>query len=1719
MKKNYFLALLSFLPFLLSAQTEFITTWKTDNLGASGDNQITIPTFPGETYNYSVDWGDGTSDINVTGNITHTYDVAGIYKVSISGLFAGISLSNSGETDRQKILEVNQWGTVQWQNFQGAFGGAQNLEIKATDVPDLSQVTSFRYAFSGCTSLVGHSSMNLWDMSNAVNLNAMFYGASLFNTYIGDWNLANAEDITEMFRYASSFNQDIGNWRFPKVTSIQWMFNYATNFNGDIGNWDVSNIEAMSFAFEYAKTFNQDISNWDTSNVTTTGYMFNNAIAFNQDISGWDVSNVRSMAGMFANAISFDQDLGDWDIQSATSLGIMFNQTRLSTKNYDNTLAGWATLPSLQSNIVFDAGFSQYCDGESSRHVLIDNFGWEIMDEGLSCPEPLSIVEVLIIDAVEDDVLYTLQPNARINRNSLANNLFNFEVYTSDDVGSVHIELQDTQNVSNTSNEAPYTLFGNSGSDYHGEELELGTYTLIVTPYSGDNLTGSMGTPHVLNFKVLDGVARPFIATWKTDTPGSANTNIIRIETLPGEQYYYDVDWGDGRRSHGFSGSTNHAYQEPGTYTIEISGNFPGLVFGSNDYASKLISIDQWGDVDWVTMKDAFMGCVNMDIRATDSPDLSNVEDMSRMFMNCSSLTGNTSIENWKTEGVANMSQMFEGATVFDQDISSWDVSNVIDMQNMFKSSGWSNANYEATLLAWSQLPSLKSNVKFGAQQNTYCSTREAHEYLTNDLGWIIHDGGLELNCVIDGQRPFLTTWKTDNVGASSNNQITIYTDTRFPGYNYTVEWGDGTKDTNVQGDIVHTYADPGVYRVAIYDHFLGMYINNAGNVRFRDDEKILSIDQWGDIQWEVLHSSFSGCGNLDMKATDIPDLSKGPRLSGLFGYCPSLIGNESINDWDISAVSKTSYMFSHATSFNQSLDNWDTGIVTNMEYMFDGATSFDQDVSTWNVSNVNHMMDMFNESGFSDINYNKALIAWAELPSLKEDVRLGAPQNQFCDATLARYDLLKNHGWEITDMGSSSGCTIFNPEEYFITTWKTNNPGVSEDNQITIPTYPGETYNYTVDWGDGTSDTHVTGNMVHTYAEPGIYEVSIIGQFPRIYFNYYPEDDKDYEKLLTVEQWGSILWTSMRGAFSKCSNLDIVAWDVPNLFNVRDMDYMFLSCQNLIGNSKLSQWDVSNVTSMVKIFGDATAFNQDIGNWNVARVTNMNNMFHNANSFNQDISSWDTSNVTNMVGMFYKSEAFDQDISNWNVGNVTEMRAMFSRALSFNKPLGAWDVGNVTDMTQMFAAAASFNQDIGNWNVSKVTTMDAMFSGASSFNQDIGNWDVSSVVNTNVMFANSAFNQDIGNWNVGNVTDMGGMFYGATFFNQSLGNWNVSNVGYMGSIFKETSLSVENYDKTLLGWATLDSLQRDNMINAQNVQYCEGEEARQSLIDNYGWIITDDGKVPYCNEDNDNDGVLDHLDNCLNTQPGWEVDSNGCEIVPHDALRVYTLTPACPGGSDGVLEVFLDASGYIMDVLVEGDEYTNTFFDVGSGQPFRVTDLPVGFYSVSISISEIQYQQHFGVTINELGSVTGKRIQLDNKTGTAIYTVSGSTQYKVNVNGAEQMFNFEDDGEESIQLNGFNGFNEVTISGLNDCQGSLEDSFFIKDEIMLYPTIVSNEIYVLADADKLDLEIYTFSGRLIRTISNMESRALDVSTLDSGMYLVKIIADNREETIKIIKK
>ena len=182
----------------------------------------------------------------------------------------------------------------------------------------------------------------------------------------------------------------------------------------------------------------------------------------------------------------------------------------------------------------------------------------------------------------------------------------------------------------------------------------------------------------------------------------------------------------------------------------------------------------------------------------------------------------------------------------------------------------------------------------------------------------------------------------------------------------------------------------------------------------------------------------------------------------------------------------------------------------------------------------------------------------------------------------------------------------------------------------------------------------------------------------------------------------------------------------------VTDMSYMFTyststnpSITNLLFNENISSWDVSNVTTMGRMFYLATTFNESIGSWNMSKVTDI---------------SW----------MFYKAAAFNQPIGSWNVSNVTNMQGMFANANTFNQPIGSWNVSNVINMSYMFQSgpAAAFNQPLGDWNVSKVANMASMFFGSGS-GLSTANYDATLIGWSTITAAETALKPNV-NFNAG---------------------------------------------------------------------------------------------------------------------------------------------------------------------------------------------------------------------------------------------------------------------------------------------------------------------------------------------------------------------------------
>ena len=150
-----------------------------------------------------------------------------------------------------------------------------------------------------------------------------------------------------------------------------------------------------------------------------------------------------------------------------------------------------------------------------------------------------------------------------------------------------------------------------------------------------------------------------------------------------------------------------------------------------------------------------------------------------------------------------------------------------------------------------------------------------------------------------------------------------------------------------------------------------------------------------------------------------------------------------------------------------------------------------------------------------------------------------------------------------------------------FITTWN------MAKGAFTLLTQEG-TYNARVDWGDGTSSIHTTGSPTHTYASAGQYQIKITGQYNGLRID---NNTTEKDKLIAVNAWGNVGFTSFELAFYYCSNLvSLPVGSVTGAENVTSFYVCFRDCTSLTTIPvELFKYTV-NVTSFQACFFGCTS-------------------------------------------------------------------------------------------------------------------------------------------------------------------------------------------------------------------------------------------------------------------------------------------------------------------------------------------------------------------------------------------------------------------------------------------------------------------------------------------------------------------------------------------------
>ena len=557
--------------------------------------------------------------------------------------------------------DISSWDTSSVTDMSYMFSGAGvfDQDISSWDV---SSVASMQSMFNGSDGFNnGGVALNSWNVSSVTNMNSVFQGANTFNQPIGSWNTGSVTNMSYMFFSADAFNQDISSWNVSSVTNMQSMFNGSVGFNnggvalGGTFASTMTNVTNMAEMFAQAAAFNQDISSWNVSSVTNMQSMFQNANTFNQDISSWDVSSVTNMSYMFRFSNAFNQDISSWNVSSVTTMQSMFYNTDAFNNggvalsgNFASTMTSVTNMINMfQNATAFNQDISSWnvSSVTDMNNMFFNNSGFNNGGVALNWTTGTGTAAVTNMEGMFSGATAFNQPIGSWNVSSVTSMyyMFNEANAFNQPIGSWNVS-------SVTSMERMFSSLsaGNafnqdiSSWDVSSVTIMYKMFTL-ATAFNQD--VSSWNVSSVTNMSYMFDGASAFdqdISTW----------DVLAASVAPGN-------------------SAPPAGFDTGTPVTWITAEKP--IWGTNG----TILYPLTGEVEtvlsstWRTANagnytwDATVGAEGIRV-AANAP----ITDMTYMFAN--SNINNADVALWDMSIVTNMDNMFNGATAFNQDISSW---------------------------------------------------------------------------------------------------------------------------------------------------------------------------------------------------------------------------------------------------------------------------------------------------------------------------------------------------------------------------------------------------------------------------------------------------------------------------------------------------------------------------------------------------------------------------------------------------------------------------------------------------------------------------------------------------------------------------------------------------------------------------------------------------------------------------------------------------------------------------------------------------------------------------------------------------------------------------------------------------------------------------------------------------------------------------------------
>ncbi len=1163
----------------------FISVWNI----ASPYDAISLPLVSGGTYSFTVNWGDGNSDVITSWNQvekTHQYALNGEYTVTISGTIEGFSFGESLSPSYSELTEIQSWGILRLGDSGGNFKNCNNLVL--TGVSD---------------------SLNL---SSVSNLSEMFYGCSSLTTInnVGNWSLINVTGTSYMF-YGSTFNDDITNWITLNVTDMSYMFSGATQFNQPINTiyWDVSNVTDMSYMFADADSFNQDISGWDISNVTNfVGFMsgkdYTNFTPSNYDnlLNSWSTLPVN-------NSLTIDFGNIRYTSTGLSGRNILTSPPRSWTINDGGPYVAPTPTPT-PTNTGTPLETPTNTPTSSVTPSFTPTNTPTLTQTPTPTPAPIyPFVSVFRTTSPDESITLPYVTGGTYSGiidwgdGSLSANSYSNRTHTYSTAGDYTISVSGTTsgfNFGYTSASASKIRSVVSWGDLYLGNTSPGYY------FQGCSNLNLTTVSDILNTSGITNMTEMFSDCSSLSTIN--NVGSWNVSSVTGMSYMFNStgSFNSNINSWNVSNVTDftNMFLNSTLFNQPLSGwntSAATTMIGMFMRSSFNQPIGNWNTSNVVGMRNMFRGNVNFN-QNIGSWDTSKVTNMSAMFYDDTTKPtgsvfnngGSDSIKNWVLTANTTTAGMFASlyyGHAFNQPIGSWDMSNVTNTSDMFSYnqsfnqplSGWnvSNVTRMDNMFYFTTFNQNISN--WNVSKVTNMSSMFASSLFNQPIGsWSVSAVTTMTGMFSNSQfnQP-ISGWNVSNVVTMSTMFNTSNFNQNINNWNVT-----GVTNMNSMFSNASNFNQPlsGWVLTSIQSMTNFMAFKSNYSSSYLDDIyntwSTLSIPTGITVSFGTSKYTYLSQSGRDVLTGSIPT-----------GYSWTITDGGVIGPTPTPSITPT---ITPTTTITPTVTPTNTVTPTTSRTIAFRTTWQDPD-------------------GVQTI---------AELPLISGGGKIGA----------AGYPLTVNWGdGNISALSSEtdpSRVHIYADEQAY---------------QVSITS----NLKYIFSFGKS-SVSQINKNMLKSIDEWGTFEPSETRLFEgceevnlsTVVDIFNTNNTFDLEKMFygcsglttinNIENWNMTNVTGTTYMFSNTSFTagSLIGWDTSNITNMRDM-----FAGNPVFNADIETWVVSGVTNMRAMFSDANNFNQDITSWDVSNVTSMVDMFKNAYNFNKDIRTWDVSSVLNMEG------------------------------------------------------------------------------------------------------------------------------------------------------------------------------------------------------------------------------------------------------------------------------------------------------------------------------------------------------------------------------------------------------------------------------------------------------------------------------------------------------